>query len=244
MDQKVLRVYNCMDEDVPPICSFAASNLKRDQATFTAYSPKFNLDFLSRFESDIALAYDIIEPQSEMQLQKAITARMYGTIESLQGLNNRLGGYIQFAKLDLIDFGTAELREAIHDNDADAAVKGLNLISKNLVNYKDQLVKEGLTDEFVAQLDSATKSLIADKKRRYEIFSNRALIVQDNIGFFNELYKTLTMILTAGKILYQKKDPAKVKEYTFSELKKRVSRMKTATTKTKEDKSEKSTVTA
>ena len=108
----------------------------------------------------------------------------------------------------------------------------------------DQLVKEGLTDEFVAQLDSATESLIADKKRRYEIFSNRALIVQDNIGFFNELYKTLTMILTAGKILYQKKDPAKVKEYTFSELKKRVSRMKTATTKTTEDKSEKSTVTA
>jgi len=244
MEEKVLRVYKCKDEDVPPICSFGASNLKRDLADFNGYSPKFNQDFLNRFESDTAVAYDIIEPQAEMQLQKAITARMYGTIENLQDLNSRLSGYIQFAELDLIDFGTSDLRKAINDKDADAAVKSLNLISKNLVNYKDQLAKEGLTDEFVAQLDSATESLIADKKKRYEIFSNRALIVQDNVGFFNELYKTLTMILTAGKILYQKKDPARVKEYTFSELKKRVSRMKTAAPKTTEDKSEKSTATA
>ena len=244
MEEKVLRVYKCKDEDVPPVCGFAASNLKRDLADFNGYSPKFNQDFLNRFESDTALAYDIIEPQAEMQLQKAITARMYGTIESLQDSNNRLCGYIQFAKLDLINFGTSDLRQAIYDKDADAAVKGLNLISKNLVNYKDQLAKEGLTDEFIAQLDSASESLIADKKKRYEISSNRALIVQDNVGFFNELYKTLTMILTAGKILYQKKDPARVKEYTFSELKKRVSRMKTAAPKTTEDKSEKSTATA
>ncbi len=244
MKENVLRVYKCKDEDVPPICNFAESNLTRDLAAFTGYSPKFNQDFLRRFGTDIAMAYEIIEPQAEMQLQKAITDRIYGTIETLQDVANRLSGYIKFAELELIDFGTADLRKSISNNDADAAIKSLNVISKNIANYKDQLAKEGLTDEFIARLDSASESLIADKKKQYEIFSNRALIVQANVGVFNELYKSLTMILTAGKILYQKKDPAKVKEYTFSELKKRVTRMKTAAPKATEDRIEKTTVTA
>jgi len=243
MKQNVLRLYKCKDEEVPPICSFGASNLKRDLPFFTGYSPKFNMDFLTRFESDIAAAYEIIEPQAEMQIQKAITDRIYRTLGTLQELNSWLCGYTKFAHLELIDFGTDDLRKSIFEKDADAAVKSLNLISKNIANYKDQLINEGLTDEFIGRLDSATESLIADKKKYYEIFSNRALIVQSNVGFFNELYKTLTMILTAGKILYQKNDPARVKEYTFSELKKRVRRMKTAAPKTTEDKTEKTTVT-
>jgi len=39
-------------------------------------------------------------------------------------------------------------------------------------------------------------------------------------GLFDKLYE----ILTAGKILYKATDPAKLQEYTFEDLKKRVRR--------------------
>lgn len=55
-----------------------------------------------------------------------------------------------------------------------------------------------------------------------EIMINRKSIVQSNMALLNSLHQQLTEILAVGKILYKATNPAKLQEYTFSDLKKRV----------------------
>src|SRR5665648_260421 len=83
MKKAVLRVYKCKDEDVPFVCRFAESNLKLDLPVFTGYSPIFNQDFLTRFGVDIDQAFEIVQPEAEMLLQKTITNRIFENLDSL-----------------------------------------------------------------------------------------------------------------------------------------------------------------
>lgn len=73
--------------------------------------------------------------------------------------------------------------------------------------------------QFKAKIAAAT-----DKQKQYEILINRKTIKQNNLGLFNELYDQLCEILKIGNILYKQTDPVKTKEYTFTELMKRVSK--------------------
>lgn len=237
MVMDLTRDYNCKDEDVPHICNFAESNLNHDLAVFTGYSPKFNQEYLTRFGSDIAKAFEIVEPQAEIQLQKIITDRIFGTLDSLIDAANRLSGYSKFSNMSLVDLGIYGLRKAIHDRNAEGATDSLHVILRNIANFKEQLTEQGLTDDLIAKFETASATLKEDKKKQYEIFSNRMILVQNNIDLFNGLFKQLNEILMAGKILY-KSDPAKRKEYTLSELKKRVSRLKNSEPKTGEVKVE------
>ena len=68
---------------------------------------------------------------------------------------------------------------------------------------------------------SAAAVFAKEKNSQYAILVNRKGIVQNNLSLFNDLYKQLLEILSTGKILYGK-DPAKLQEYTFSQLKKQV----------------------
>ncbi len=40
------RSYGCKDEELPVICGYAAFSMKRDLADFTAYSPKFDEEYI------------------------------------------------------------------------------------------------------------------------------------------------------------------------------------------------------
>ena len=70
--------------------------------------------------------------------------------------------------------------------------------------------------------ENAAASLAADKQKQYEIFSSRKNTVQNNLGLFNALWGQLNEILAVGKILYKATNTAKLHDYTFTDLKKRV----------------------
>ena len=213
------RKYSCKDGELPVICNIAADSLQRDLADFTAYSPKFIGDYLADFRNNTEKVYEIVIPQSEIQIQKVITERIFGTLDSLTDTINRLTGYIKFSHLDNIDFGIVDLRKAINDHDAEGGIKSLQTVLANIANFKDALVKQGLTEELIALLTNAIKSLKEDKAKQVKIINNRKSIVQNNLGLLNDLFDQLNEILTAGKILYKASDPAKLKEYTFEDLK-------------------------
>ena len=62
--------------------------------------------------------------------------------------------------------------------------------------------------------------------------------MQSNLGLLNGLFDQLNEILIAGKILYKATDPAKLQEYTFEDLKKRVRRASKPGKKVSKDKGE------
>ena len=218
------RKYNCKDGELPVICSIAADSLERDLADFSAYSTKFNQKSLDDFRTDIENAFELVVPQSEIQLQKVITERMNDLLGSLTDPANRLSGYIKFSHIGHTDFGLALLRKAIKDCDAEGGIQSLQKVLANIANFKEALVQQGLTETLIADLSTAREALKNDKSKQAKIISDRTKMVQDNLGMLNDLHDVLTEILTAGKILYKATDPAKLKDYTFENLKNHVRR--------------------
>jgi len=220
------RLFNCKDEELPVVAKFVAFSLKRDLADFTAFSPKFTTNYVINFDTKITAISDLLEPQAETLAKSVITARYTATMGSLIGSINRISGYIKLGKaeLDFTDagFGLSALRKSIEKNDVEGAIANLHIILANINTYKTILAAQGLTDEFISNLTAASQSLAADKQQQYEITSNRRSIVQNNISLLNDAYNQIMEINSVGKILYKGSDQAKLADYTFTDLLKKV----------------------
>lgn len=221
------RAYNCKDEELPVICNFAVFSLKRDLADFTSFSPKFNTAYVTDFETKIASVSEVIMPKSETLDLKNITARLYATMDGLIDPINRVTGYLKLANgglnVSATDFGLTLLRKNISTKNAEGVISSLRTVSTNLTKHAAILGEQGLTPELASRFTDAGTSIAADNQKQYEITSNRANIVQNNVGLFNSLNEQLTEVLRVGKILYKANDAARAQEYTFAAMKKKVS---------------------
>ncbi len=220
-----VRLYSCRDEELPTICDLAAFSLTRDLADFTTYSPRFKNGYLESFMTTIGNARDVIEPKSETLERTASTARLHSALVSLNDPIKRVGGYLNLAheKLNIspAEFGLNDLRDSITALDQEGASKKLHVVNSNIRKYKDVLMEQGLTETMIELFISAASVFTKEKNSQYAILTNRKGIVQNNLTLFNDLYKQLLEILATGKILYGK-DPVKLQEYTFNQLKKQV----------------------
>jgi hypothetical protein len=221
------RAYNCKDEELPVICNYAVFSLKRDLADFTGFSPKFNEEYVTAFETKIASVSEVIMPRSETLDLKNITARLYATMDGLIDPINRVSGYLKLAepgiKISAADFGLTQLRKSINTKNAEGVISNIRTVSTNLTKNVTLLAAQGLSPELAGRFTEAATSIAADNQKQYEITSNRRNIVQNNLGLFNSLNEQLTEILRVGKILYKATDAVKAQEYTFAAMKKKVS---------------------
>ena len=220
------RNYNCKNEELPVMGRFLLFSLRNDLPVFTNFSPKYNDEYVVNFEQLILNTTEVVEPRSEILLQKEITAAIFSTLAGLIEPANKLKVYLRLANGDVnlsnVAFGLVELRKCINGNNAEGALKILNVIQGNLAKYRERLMAHGLTDELIALFDSAAKSVAANKQKQYELFLNRKKIVENNLNLFNGLYKEICDILAVGKAIFQNAGITKRQEYTFTDLKKRV----------------------
>ncbi len=222
------RNFNCKNEELPVICRFNVFSLKRDQTYFAGYSPIFNEEFIAAYENQIAEVSEVVQPKTEMAAQKIITDRLHTTIDSLTAPLNHLSGYINMCNGDLKitpeGYGLTVLRKCIRAKDPEGVMQNLNLIIANNNKYGNVLAEKGFKPELAARFTDAAASIAVDKQAQYEIKSNRKLIVQNNMGLLNAMNDTLTQVMAIGKILFADLDPAKAREYTFTQLLKQVHR--------------------
>ena len=220
------RNYNCKDEELPVICGYAAYSCRRDLADFTTFSPNFNGEYLTGFESKIKLTDDLINPRLITVELKGITKELYEAMDSLIDPINRVAGYIKLAKSEITitekDFGLSLLKQKAKSKDAEGVLQNIKIVNANLSKYKEVLSRHGLSDELINHFSMVAETVATNNQKQYEILSQRQIIVQDNLKLFNELGTQLNEICNVGKILYKGKDALKLKEYTFIELKKRV----------------------
>ena len=228
MQNEILRTYGCKDEALLSTSIFVSLSLKRDLPEFTAYSPVFNEAYQTAFDGKITVLKEVVMPKFIVTLRKVVTTRLYGTLDGLLESVRHLTGYIKLAKsgisIPLEDFGFTGLRTAINAKDAEGAFKSLQFVNGNVVKFKEVLVAKGLSEDFVNGLIATAASIAADKQLQYEYDTKATALLQSNVGGFNELHAQLLEILSVGKILYMGKDSVKLKEYTFSELLKKVRR--------------------
>jgi hypothetical protein len=221
------RVYNCKDEEVPVIGGYLVFSLKRDLADFVAFLPKvFTKEYVAGIERKIAAVNNLLNPQTETVELKDTTGRLYSLMDSLTEPVNKIAGYIKFTKgaipVSVKDFGLTTLKQKLHSKDAEGALKSLRTVTANLKQYRFQLSEQGFDENIIARFADAIPAIEADNQRQFEIISKRKKIVENNVNLINDLYKVIIEVCNVGKTIYKGKDNMKVKEYTFSELKKNV----------------------
>jgi hypothetical protein len=229
MSTNSIREYNCRVEELPIICRFTAFSLNRDLSDFSNYAGKFDADYLEAFNERINTCTELLlGPKTETVQLKLITDNLYNTMGGLITPINHLSGYIDLADgtipISMADFGLTALRKGISIKDTESVLNSLHMVSSNIARYNEALTAMGMKPELVTRFANDTEIIAENKQQQYEILSGRRIIVQNNTIYFNELYDILQEILKVGKILYKFVDPAKLLDYTFTELRKRVRR--------------------
>lgn len=229
METNNARNYKCKDIEFIVICGFVLFSFKRDLSFFSKFSKKYTVEYVLLLETELANLKELVEPQSELVEQKAITdhlrAVMHDSVEPLDWIK----AYIQLAgsgiNISVKDFGIVQTREAINYTEIEEVIKGMHTVNSNVVKYKPILVQQGLTEELQARLVTNAESIANDRQKRYEIQTNRKAILQNNVGVLNTFHAKILEILQVGKILFKDSDSVKLQEYTFIELLKKVRRI-------------------
>ena len=228
MKEKIARNFSFKDIEFIVVCGFTLISFLRDILLFRKYSPKFTDVYGTALQAEIDAAKELVEPQSEMVEQKAITDRMHTTILALPEALNWIKGYIEMAgksmTISVKDFGINETKDAIKKMDIEGVIKGLHTVNTNIVKFKPILTEQGLSEELATRLAGDAISIGNDRKRQYEILTNRKAILQENVGTLNVLHTKIMEIHKVGKILFKGNDPVKLQEYTMTELLKKVRR--------------------
>ena len=220
-----MKTYNCKNEELPVIAGYLHSSLKRDLADFTAFSPKFDGTYVATFEGKIVAVTEVLNPRTETVELKAVTERLYKRMDSLLDPIARVEKYVKIAgseiPVSIKDFGFSQLRLKIKTKDAEGMLAVLKTVNNYLDTYKSALMAQGLSDELIAVFSSSSAAVHNDNQLQYEIVTNRKKLVDSNAHLLNELYGYISEICDTGKVVYRGNAVA-MKEYTFTELKKRV----------------------
>ncbi len=219
------RAYTCKDEELPTIGGYVLTSMRRDQTIFEAYSPKYKNEGLTAFEGEIKAAEELVNPKSETNQLKLITSRLYGKMDLVWTNANYLVGYVGSrdckVPISVTDFGLTALKQRARAKDAEGTIKNLRFVSANIAKYKTELAEQGLTDEMEQFFIETTAAISADNVLQYDIVNNRKAIVQANLDLMNGLYYRIKEVCKHGKILFAG-NVGKLKEYTYSELLKKV----------------------
>ncbi|MBW7869143.1 MAG: hypothetical protein H3C31_12570 [Brumimicrobium sp.] len=119
-------------------------------------------------------------------------------------------------------FGISDLRISIRKRDYEGVLKGVKILMSNVQNHLTALQGKGMPAAMPQTLQGLHDGVAQNRLKQFEIQSNRAGIVQNNLKTLNELYIRMTEIYSIGKMLYKNTDPAKYADYTFTKLLKKV----------------------
>ena len=228
MKTNISRNFACKNEELPVVCGFGAISLARDLSDFAAYSTVFDENYLTAFKVKIEAVQQLIQPFLETVELKTITASIYQSLDDLIAPINHLEGYLKLAgkqvPVSSSDFGLVLLRKSARSRDVEGVIKQLQTVNGHIEKYKKELTYKGLTEELIGIFTGLGKQLADEKDKKYALVSNRAAIVQNNMGMLNDLSDQLAEICRVGKVLYKQKDQAKLKDYTFTQMMKQVKR--------------------
>jgi len=156
---------------------------------------------------------------------KVITLRMYTNVLGLRLTMNLLEGYVEDAvglTIGVGDFGIKQVRKAINSLDMEGLDAALQFLLTNIGNNMAALVAQGYTPIARAALIATKQSIFDDNAAQNAKEEERAGLVVSNIGVINDLGTDLKAVWKDGKHLYSITDKVKVKNYTNSQLVKRV----------------------
>jgi len=104
----------------------------------------------------------------------------------------------------------------------EGTILNARIFMTNLTDNKTLLMEKGMKQELIENLKTLINTIESLNNEQNDLLSRRAQNCLSNIGAFNSLWYLLQPVLHAGKAIYKANNEAKLKDYTLSQLRKRM----------------------
>jgi hypothetical protein len=212
--------------EVPTFGQFTIDSVTRDFNDLKNYKPnKYTPTFVPGLATKLTAVNAIVNPVVLTAELKVITISLNGNVIGLRDTMNRLEGYVTDAEgLSILpkDFGIKAVRSFIGKGDVEGLNGALATLLTNIGNNMTPLSDQGYTDAMKAALVDTKAQIFKDNGEQNKKLDEREALVVANIGVINDFLKDIKGIWADGKILYKLSDKVKVKDYTNTELIKRI----------------------
>jgi hypothetical protein len=214
-------------EDVPVLGEFVIGSAERDINDFNNYAPIFTIDYLASIRDKIDVCNRLIKSSTVTKELKAVTQQLIDKSKSLRVSLNTLEGYLRLSAGDLDiavkDVDLKSVRQAITKHNTEGLIANMNTALIPVKRNASVLLARGLKWTLIDDIEVRLKEISALNAKQNELTSKRNRLTDANIEKFNELWRCLRPILNAAKAIYRNVDEVKLKDYTISQLKKRIS---------------------
>lgn len=221
-----VKKFQCKMEEVPAIAGFVKESLTADLAQFKEYSPEFSEEFVTQLGTKRNYCLTLESSAVTAKFLKAVTAKLVEKEKGLRPLLNKVEGYLKMAgsSLDIsIDsFGLGAVRDAISRGNDEGVISSLQTVLKNINRNRTLLQAKGLKQELIDSLSTAAAEIDQLNTQQNAMINERNHATASNIKDFNELWDMLSTVFTTARSLFRGVDDLKLKEYTVTELVKRV----------------------
>ncbi|HBX46142.1 hypothetical protein [Limibacterium fermenti] len=220
------KYFSCKIEELPVIADFLLDNLTRDLADFTAYSPLYTAEFVDGKRAKVTTCKSIVHSSVYTVQKKLVTDKLETLSKGLHRPLNEFEGYFNLAsgELDILsgDSSISDVREAINNGNTEGILTDGRILLATIARNQTVLETKGLKPEQVTSVETVLGEIDTLNKEQNALHSGRTFNSEQNIDKFNDLYLDMRSIVKTGKAIYRGKDEAKLKDYTFSQLLKRV----------------------
>jgi len=157
---------------------------------------------------------------------KNLTARLYNRIKTSRNLIGKIEYFVKRAKgqLDIqyVDFGFKLLRASISSKNVEGILANAQALFNNVVRNHETLLNFGYKIELSDSLENLITTIRSENQEQNILIGEKEAQTIERNNLLNNLWMHISEVCEAGKLIFKENEPEKVKDYTYSELKKRV----------------------
>lgn len=213
-------------EELPVVAGFTIENATRDLADFTAFSPMFTPEYLKAVGTKRDSVNALIHSSTLSKQLKVITGELAVLTTNFRTPLNRIENYFRLAKdqIDILpqDIGIKQVRKMIGSGNAEGLMQELRRLIATLERNKEALKKTGFTDAMLEEVKTTVAGIDRLNTQQSILMSERNINTQENVAVFNDLWRDVKSLIETGKAIYNRVNPAKAKDYSIAELRRRV----------------------
>ena len=232
MSDHVVASFTCRAEEVVPLGRLLRAHYVADEADFVDLLPEeYGKAFLTDLDARLQAADTSASGRSAAGRSQLLGQQVRATMEQLPVQLNRLEARVRRAEKLTVPpkaFGIKAVRDAASAEDAERLELALKTLLQNLDDNAAALAAKGHKAAETAQLRGLREALAEGSTAQDLAQTSQQTVTQANLTVLNHLFRLMRELMADGKSLYRGVDKAKAKNYTLTQLLKRVRREQTS----------------
>jgi hypothetical protein len=222
----MVRKFHCKLEELPAVAEFISDGIKKDMDEFSKFSPDFNPDFVARLDSKIIECKKVSSSSAITMGMKLVTNQLNDLSKGLRVKLNVVEGYLKLgaAELDVLvaDTGLKNVRNNISKGNIEGVISNTQKFIEVVKRNQNVLINKGMNMELINDIEKQIDDIDALNRKQNAMISDRNRLTKQNLELFNDLWDCLLPALNAAKAMFKGVDDVKLKDYTVTQLVKRI----------------------